>query len=114
MWRTEDGRVHTAALPDPTELFTSGALAALRAFFDGEDAGAVEELLESVHEDAIDASVEPPFNADEEEAFVAETPLVDLFSAQIGTEAELRAALSALDWRWRLDIVTAMGDLTDA
>ena len=59
-----------------------------------------------------DAAV-PAFVADEEQPFVGETPPFGLFAAVVSDESELRAALVAVDWRWRLDILNAIEDLGD-
>lgn len=111
MWRTEDGVVHTAAVADPTELFTVDALAALRSLYEGMDAEELQELLESLIVQVIEESAAPTYVAEDELPFVASTPIRVLFSALVLTRADLRAAVATADWRWRLDLVTAMDDL---
>ena len=48
MWRTEDGIVHTVALPDPTDPFTSDALIGLRRLVAETDTEALHELIDSL------------------------------------------------------------------
>jgi hypothetical protein len=114
MWRTQDGTVHTVALPDPTEPFTHDALKGIRRFLAEIDPAAAHELIDALVDEAIEEAALAPFVAAEEEPFVDSTPLVGLFATVVRDESELRAALVTVDWRWRLDILNAIDDLIAA
>jgi hypothetical protein len=113
MWRTEDGVAHTCSVPDPSFLFTREALAAVEGVVAGIDDAARETFLEDLQNNAIAASWHAPFDPSVEQRFVAEAPPPRLFGAVVADPHALRAAVEALDWRWRLDLTSAIEDISD-
>jgi len=69
---------------------------------------------EDLEDDAIEASRAVPFVADQENRFRHEAPPQELFGAVVTDEQQLRQAAATPDWRWRLDLATAIEDLIDA
>jgi hypothetical protein len=114
MWRTPDGRVNTVAMPDASLLFTAQALSSVETVLAAMDAEMVDRLVEELQDEAISASETIPVDADIEMRFRDEAPPHRLFTAIVSDEQELRRAVAALDWRWQLDLATAIEDITDA
>ena len=114
MWRGQDGRLHTVALPDPGEVFTDEALAALEQLVAQADFEDVADLVERHELAAVEYWDGRPVDQDAEAPFAEMAPPTGLFDRVVASLSELEAALAVVDPRWGLDVVTALDDLVDS
>ena len=114
MWRGNDGVLHTVALPDPGEVFTHAAWAAIEQLLDEADYEDVSDLVERGQLVVYDYWDERPVDEAAEAPFVALPPPIDLFDRVVASLSELEAALAEVDPRWRLDVALALEDLVEA
>jgi hypothetical protein len=114
MWRADDGRFHTVALPDPGEVFTDAALAAIERVLAQANSNDIAELVERRELAVVEYWDDRPVDGEAEAPFVDSTPPIGLFDRIVGSLSELEAALAEVDPRWGLDVVTAFDDLVEA
>ena len=113
MWRTEDGRLHTVALPDPTQVFIRDALAGAEAVLRDLGPDEAREFAEELQDEASLAVDVVPLDQDEERQFADAAPPLELVSEVAEDEEHLRRLVSEIDRRWRLDVAFALEDLID-
>jgi hypothetical protein len=113
MWRGDDGRFHTVALPDPGEVFTGQALAAIEQVLAQATSEDIAELVERRELAVVEYWNDRPVDAEAEAPFVDLTPPVGLSDRVVGSLSELEAALAEVDPRWGLDVATALDDLVE-
>ncbi|NCT92691.1 hypothetical protein GXB85_17290 [Cellulomonas sp. APG4] len=101
--------LHTVALPEPSEVLTSRALATFRRLRDVVGPEAIEDSLEDEEEKVYDAD-HPP---DTDDSFVGAAPPVDLLDADLDSVDALVEAVRRVPGRWRLDVLMALTDLND-
>jgi hypothetical protein len=114
MWRGDDGRFHTVASPDPGEVFTDAALAAIEQVLAQAKSEDIAELVERRELAVVEHWDDRPVDGEAEAPFVDSTPPIGLFDRVVGSLSELEAALAEVDPRWGLDVVTAFDDLVEA
>ncbi len=114
MWRGDDGRFHTIALPDPGEVFTDVALAAIEQVLDQANYEDIAELVERRELAVVEYWEDRPVDGEAEAPFVDLPPPMGLFNRVVASLSELEAALTEVDPRWELDVVTALDDLVEA
>ena len=114
MWRGDDGRFHTVALPHPGEVFTDAALAAIEHVLARAKSGDIAELVERRELAVVEYWDDRPVDGEAEAPFVDSTPPVGLFDRVVGSLSELEDAVADVDPRWGLDVVTALDDLAGA
>lgn len=114
MWRGGDGVLHTVALPEPGELFTDAARAAIEQLLDGADSEDVSDLVERSQVAAYEYWDKRPVDEAGEAPFVASPPPIDIFNRVVASLRELETALAEVDPRWRLDVALALEDLVEA
>ena len=113
MWRTEDGRLHTVALPDPGQLFTPEALAGAEAVLRDVGPDEAQELVDELQDETSLALDDVPVDQDEERRFAHTAPPLELVREVADDEEDLRRLVSDVDHRWRLDVAFALEDLID-
>ena len=113
MWRGSDGRFHTVALPDPSEVFTAAALTAVRRVLGDADGDDVESLLERVELSVVEYWDSHPRDEEAETSFVDMAVPSELFDRVVASLPELEAAMEDVHPRWRLDVAMAVTDLAD-
>jgi hypothetical protein len=114
MWRGEDGAFHTVALPDPGEVFTDAAWAAIEQVLAQAKSEDIAELVERRELAVVEHWDDRPVDGEAEAPFVDLTPPIGLFDRLVGSLSELEAALAEVDPRWGLDVVTALDDRVEA
>lgn len=112
MWIDDRGVAHTVSLPDPQRLMDSAFADSLAALvrLDSEDvedavAQAEEEVFESLEDCAIgvDAGSSP-----------GATPPTQILRGAVHDVAQLHAAITMVEFRWRLDAVLALEDVIES
>jgi len=113
MWRTADGALHTVALPEPAEAFTSSSLVAVVAVLDGLTSEVREEVLEEMEMRCVALWETSPGTVEEaeEEHFHAVAVPRGVFTAEPVDRTALQEAVAQVHPRWRLDVVLAMQDV---
>ncbi|WP_075012325.1 hypothetical protein [Geodermatophilus obscurus] len=114
MWRGDDGRLHTVALPEPDEIFTDAALPAVERVLERTDHEEVADLLERRELAAVEYWDNRPVDEETEAPFVDIPAPTGLFHRVVASLAELEAALAEVDPRWALDVALALDDLAGA
>ena len=114
MWRGDDGRLHTVALPDPGEVFTGAAMTAIGQVLAQATPEDIAELVERRELAVVEYRADRPFDGEAEGLFVELAPPIGLFDRVVGSLPELEAALADVGPSWGLDVVTALDDLAGA
>jgi hypothetical protein len=113
MWREDDGGFHTVALPDPGEVFTDAALAAIEQVLAQAKVEDIAELVERRELAVVEYWDDRPVDGEAEAPFVDLTPPIGLFDRVVASLSELETALAEVDPRWGLDVATALDDLVE-
>jgi hypothetical protein len=113
VWRTRDGRFHVINLPDPTEVFTDRALAAVERLLEEVDDEAVSNLVERAELAVVEHWEPLPIDEELEAPFVDLSAPVELFDREVSSLPELEAAMAAIEPRWRLEVASALEELAD-
>ncbi len=106
--------MRTVALPDPGEVFTDAALAAVEQVLRQAAAADVADLVERRQLAVVQFWDGRPVDIETETLFVDVPAPGALFDRVVASFSELDAALADLDPRWGLDAALALGDLVDA
>jgi hypothetical protein len=100
-------------LPDPSEVLTAAALAAVRRVLDDAEADDVGSLLERLELSVVEYWDSHPRDEEAEASFVDMAVPSGQFDCVVASLSELEAALYDVDPRWRLDVAMAVDDLTE-
>ena len=113
MWISEDGRINTVALPEPTDIMTTDFATASRVVWSQSKRRArrkwIDELEESSLADAI--SHQP---STDEPIFSGMTPPRELLSGSPESLADIANAVRAVERRWQVDATMALIDHLDS
>jgi hypothetical protein len=109
VWVDAEGALHTVALPEPSEVLTSRALATFWHLRDDVGPEVIEGILDDEEEKVYDADHAP----DTDDSFVGETPSVGFLDADLDSVNALAEAVRRVPDRWRLDVLMALADLND-
>jgi hypothetical protein len=112
MWIDVDGVAHTVALPDPTELMTTDFELSLDALV-AVDRPAVLRIVEQEEEDFFEEDLLGLADPEKESVFERQTPPVSLLAEPVNTPEALRNAVRQVEWRWRLDAISAISHYVD-
>lgn len=92
MWRGDDGRFHTVALPDPGEVFTDAAVTAIERVPAQANSNDIAELMERRELAVVEYWDDRPVDEEAEAPFVDSTPPIGLFDRVVGSLSELETA----------------------
>lgn len=109
MWVTEDGTVHTVALPSPDDVLGSRGRACWAALDQIATRDAISATLDAVEVEFFELDIPSDVN----DEWVAATPPIGVFDSEFVDVGALGGALRRVEPRWRLDVVQALGDLND-
>lgn len=112
MWIDADGVAHSVALPDPSHLMSPTFQTALDALL-ATDREAVVLILEQEETRLFEQDLAALRDPEKEDVFEGLTPPVSLLDGQVSDSEDVRAALERMDWRWRLDVISALDDYID-
>ncbi len=106
--------MHTVALPDPAEVFTDEALAAVGQVLDQASAEDVADLVERRQLAVVQHWEGRPVVTRTEALFTGLPAPAGLVDRVVASVDELETALADIDPRWGLDVALALDDLLDA
>lgn len=112
MWIDGERVCHTIALPDPTELMSSGFRRSLDQLF-GTEAHALLDLLEAEESRFYRDELADPVSTLAESAFQEVTPPRGILVHPVASVEEFRDRILEVDRRWRLDAILAVTDYLD-
>lgn len=109
MWVSDDGRLNTVALPDPSHVMTEEFRRSLEALAEN-DPESVAEAIEDAEDAVYDRDWSGLIGAED---YVGAPPPTDILRGSINTTSDLSDALLGVDGRWRLDAIVAVIDYLD-
>lgn len=112
MWVDVDGVAHTVALPDPTGLMTTDFELSLDALL-AVDRAAVLRIVEQEEDRFFEEDLLGLADPAKESVFERQTPPMALLAGPVNTSEALRSAVRQVEWRWRLDAISAISHYVD-
>lgn len=109
MWVSDDGRLNTVALPEPSDTMTEAFRLSLDALVQV-DPHPLEELIDDAEDGAYRGDWSELGWSDQ---FVCAAPPVGLLHGELNSVIDLADALAQVEPRWRLDAILAVSDYLD-